>query len=209
MFSIPELQQLSPPQYVWDISCVVQIVTGLLFCFVGYRIFKLVLGIVGFAAGAILGTLAGFALGGKPVWAIVGGIAGGIGGAVLLVLLWFVGIFLLGAGLAVMLIGLPLQAVGVGVPRIALLVIGIVGGIVALFLQKLIIVISTAFGGSMNLVTGVTYLLFRGRVTPVNMPAVLGRATLAWMLAAWLLLGIAGIFVQYKLTGKRPWRQSE
>ena len=60
MFSIPELQQLSPPQYVWDISCVVQIVTGLLFCFVGYRIFKLVLGIVGFAAGAIIGTLAGF-----------------------------------------------------------------------------------------------------------------------------------------------------
>lgn len=208
MFGIPELAEFNPPPYVWDVACGVQIVLGLLFCFLGYRLFKLVLAVVGFALGATLAATGVLAVGAEQVWVIMAGVVGGLLGAVLLVLLWFVGIFLLGAGLAVMAVAVPLQAAGVDFPRIALLIIAIVGGIVALFLQKLIIVVSTSFSGSLNLVTGVTYFLFRDSVTPMNMPDQLDRPTLIGMLVAWFLMGITGVVVQYQVTGRQPWRET-
>jgi len=183
---------------------------GALSCFAGYRLFKIVLAIYGFALGA---SIASSTMGvtnatGQVVAAIVGGVAG----ALILVFAYFIGIALIGAGLGALVAHVAWGYVGANDPPAALLIVlAIVGAIGAMVLQRYVIVVATAFGGAWTIIVGALALtgghpaadVSRNNVWlayPMN-PAP-GQH---WMLFVWLALGIAGVVVQLAVTAKgRP-----
>jgi hypothetical protein len=190
----------------------VSIGLGVVYCFFGYRMFKVILGILGFVSGAYLVAAIAFNLLGREqaVLVISAGLVGGIIGAVLVVAFYFIGIFLLGAWLG-SLLGILLTGGGEStVATVILLVLAVIGGIVALTLQKLMIVISTALSGAWAIVSGVIHFLgdARGPIRPFqyhpNLRAL--RSMGVWgyaMLLCWVLLGIAGMVVQYRITTEK------
>jgi hypothetical protein len=181
---------------------------GALYCFFGYRIFRIILGILGFLLGASMAAAVAFEIFGREqAVVILAGLVGGIIGAVLMVVLYFIGIFLLGAWLGSLLGVLLTGGGGSTIETILILVLAVIGGIVAVMLQKLMIILSTALSGAWAIVSGVFHLV-GGAPGPVqafqyqpNLRAL--RPMGAWgyvMLLCWILLGIAGMVVQYRIT---------
>lgn len=184
---------------------------GVVYCFFGYRIFRVLLGILGFILGASAAAAVALDIFGRaPVIVILAGLVGGIIGATLLVVLYFVGIFLLGAWLG-SLLGVLLTGGGRSTVQIVIiLVLAIIGGVAAVVLQKWMIILSTALSGAWAIVSGVLHLV-GGAPGPVqafqyqpNLRAL--RPMGAWgyvMLLCWILLGIAGMVVQCRITKEK------
>jgi hypothetical protein len=130
---------------------------GLVHCFLGLRIFRVALGILGFAVGATVGAKIGIEAGGggRAAW-LVGTLAGGAVGATLLVYLWKAGVFVLGAGFgAAVLTGVYRSVSGEKPEPVLLVAAGALGGTIALLLKKPLIVLGTAFGGAFAAAIGV------------------------------------------------------
>jgi len=70
---------------------------GAVACFAGYRLFRLVLAIYGFIAGAMIAS--SMMASSNTVGVIVAALVGGVAGSLLLFFAYFVGIALVGAGL--------------------------------------------------------------------------------------------------------------
>jgi hypothetical protein len=79
-------------------AAVILVIGGLLACFAGYRLFRLVLGLYGFIFGAAITTSIWGAA--NPFSLVVAAVVGGLLGAVLMIAAYFVGVGLVGAGLA-------------------------------------------------------------------------------------------------------------
>jgi hypothetical protein len=181
---------------------------GALYCFFGYRVFKVVLGILGFISGALLAVWMAFDVFGRgQAVLILAGLLGGIIGAVLMVALYFVGIFLLGAWLG-SLLGVLLTGGGENpVATVIIVTLAVMGGIVAVFFQKLMIIISTSLGGSWSIVSGVSHFVGAG-FGPIrsfqyhpNLRVLRSMGVQGYiMLLCWVLLGVTGIIAQYRAT---------
>lgn len=184
------------------------LVGGLLSCFLGQRTFRIVLGLYGFVAGVLVaGSMLGPTEGAKGLL-LLG--AGGLVGALALVLAYFIGVALLGAAFAALAVHAIAAYFGSEPP--ALLVIGctVAGALAALWLQRYVIVICTAFGGAWLLVMGALGLWHREAVTGLG-----GGATgwlsyplrpapgEGWVLIVWLLLAVAGLVSQLRLAAPR------
>src|ERR687897_3533712 len=77
-------------------AAIILLLGGLLACFAGYRVFRVVLGIYGFILGALL---ASSFMGTDQTWWMIGAaIVGGLVGALILIAAYFVGVALIGAG---------------------------------------------------------------------------------------------------------------
>src|SRR5260370_40995732 len=82
-------------------AAVALIIGGALACFAGHRFFRTVLAIYGFILGALMASsMMGV---GNNVGMLVAALVGGVIGAVGLVLAYFVGIALIGAGLGALI----------------------------------------------------------------------------------------------------------
>lgn len=181
---------------------------GALYCFFGYRILRILLGILGFISGALLAVwIALYIFGQEQTVLIVAGLVGGIIGAILMVALYFVGVFLLGAWLG-SLLGVLLTGGGESpVITVIILTLAVMGGIVAVFFQRLMIIISTSLSGSWIIVSGVFHFV-GGDSGPIRSfqyhpsPRVLRPMGVQGyiMLLCWVLLGVAGMVVQYRTT---------
>jgi hypothetical protein len=159
---------------------------GVIACFAGYRVFRVVLGIYGFILGALF---ASSAMGTEhTTWMIVAALAGGIVGALAASLLW--------------------ASLGREPGALVVILFSIAGALGALALQRYVIIGATAFGGGWTIIVGALALLGR-RVTidaaarnnvwlayPMN-PAP-GQY---WILFAWIALGVVGVIVQLALPG--------
>jgi hypothetical protein len=130
---------------------------GLLACFAGYRLFRLVLGLYGFILGAFVTTSW---MGASGTWTlIVAAMVGGLVGAVLMVAAYFVGVGLIGAGLAALVINLVWRMIG-GEPPTVVLVIGcVLGALGALSVVRYVVVAGTAIAGAWTMIVGVVALL--------------------------------------------------
>lgn len=184
-----------------QIGAVLSIVLGLMSCFAGYRLFRVVLAIAGFFAGAALaGGLFWTFFPQQPEFvAVIVGLVGGIIGAVLLGFFYFAGVFVAGVALGVLLGSII--SVNLGWQRVlASIILGLSCGILALALQKLLIVIATAFIGAWSVLGGIALLM--GWALPmelVRQPPVFWSTN--WgtaFLVAWLVLGGFGVAVQYQ-----------
>ncbi len=192
-------------------AAIVLVLGGALACFAGYRMFRLVLGIYGFLIGAaIASSMVGAS---NTAGMLLAALVGGVAGAVILVLAYFVGIALVGAGLGVLVLHVVWSRVAAGDPPwVAVLALAIVGAISAMILQRYVIVVSTAFGGAWTLLVGALVVAGdRGALraverTPGN-PWILYPLApapgAAWVPMAWIALGVLGTAVQLGLTGKK------
>ena len=184
------------------------VAVGILICFWGYRLLKLTLGVVGLIAGAAGGWAVGLSLApGNNGIALVCAIIGGVICAVLCIWLFFLGIFLLGASAGAILATALFSAAGNQPQPILVLVLAIVFGVLALVMQKLMIVVCTAFSGSYLVAVGLLQLLTGAQDTSAlwfdhlqpGSAGVLGYIALVF----WLILGLAGGSFQYRGSRRR------
>lgn len=188
------------------------ILFGLIACFWGYRIFKIVLGIIGFILGAyFVGGFAASYTGGVGIVALIAGLAGGLIGGSVFVTLYFIGIFFLGA-IGGWVFGVMLTSTaGSGMHIILFIMLALGGGILAIFFQKLVIIVSTSLIGAWYMVAG-AFTLMGSEFTPMVMFGYPSRfASFAEgpgivMLMCWIALGVSGIVFQYRYSASRDKR---
>lgn len=177
---------------------------GVLDCFFGYRIFKITLAVLGGLTGVVLGQAAGAALGLGATGELSGLILGGLLGAGLAWLLYvaavFVAGFLFGATLGIMLLANfnHMVALLTGV------VIGVIGGFLAVKLQRVLIMLSTALLGAFRAMLALSF--FTSRMDwlyyfqhPQQIPALIDNN--AWMFPSILALAAVGTIAQFELGG--------
>lgn len=182
----------------------VSFVVGGLVCFFGFKLLKVVLGLVGFSCGAA--AAAGFMVFFAPeavtaTWVLT--VIAGIAGAALLIWAFKIGVFCVGAVSGVLVggfVGTWLSGLS-GLAEVAVIVVlAVAGGVLALKLQRIMLGTSTALIGAAIMVVGglatiigldQTETLLKGATTG----GALGHA--GWIAAlAWVLLATAGIGVQ-------------
>jgi hypothetical protein len=188
-------------------AAIVLVVGGLLSCFAGYRIFRVVLGIYGFILGALLAS--SFMGTDQTLWMIVAAIVGGLIGAAILILAYFVGVALIGAGVGALAANMIWAAFGREPGVIPVILLAIVGALGALALQRYVIIVSTAFGGAWTAIVG-ALALAGDRVA--GQPAARSDVWLAyplnpapgqrWVILVWLVFGLVGTLVQLGVTAK-------
>jgi hypothetical protein len=171
---------------------------GVVECFFGYRLFRVILGITGFCLGGLLGGYVAYSLTQSQLTAVIGGLIGGLVGAGLMAGLYIVGVFLIGALFGAM-VALAFSNIGGSTPQTWLVIIlALTGGVLAAVLQKVVIVVATAFGGAWWALTGMAVIT--GSITVENPRELLGGlagAPAAWLIG-WFVLGIVGVIVQYR-----------
>ena len=189
-------------------AAVLLLAAGLLACFVGHRLFRVVLGIYGFVTGALIASsLMGTS---DTVPMIIAAVVGGLAGAVILLLAYFVGVALAGAAVAVVLVNLVAAQIGREPHIFVVIAAAILGAFGALAVQRYVIVVATAFGGA--------WTALWGGVTLADGFEVVGTSTRGgvwlpdpmqpapdrpWFMTAWLALGVAGVLVQLFVTARR------
>jgi hypothetical protein len=187
-------------------AAAILVIGGLLACFAGYRIFRVVLGIYGFILGALLATsIVGTE---QTMWTILAAIGGGIAGALILIAAYFIGVALIGAGLGAMTANLIWAGIG-GEPHVAVVIgLAIVGALAALALQRYVIIVATAFGGAQTVVVGVAALMGNRAAADAASQIVYSVYPLnpvpgtAVDLVAALVLGVLGVLVQLFVTAR-------
>jgi hypothetical protein len=184
-------------------AAIVLLLGGLLACFAGYRLFKLVLGIYGFILGALMASTAVGS--GETWWMIAAAIGGGLVGALILVAAYFIGVALIGAGVAALAVNLIWSYLGSDPHPVVVIVCAALGALGALALQRYVIIVGSAFGGAWTAIVG--GLAMRSSASKAVEEVWLAYPTSlqsprALILAAWIALGIVGVIVQFRWTAK-------
>jgi hypothetical protein len=198
------LEGYAVSDYAWagQIGAPAAIAVGVLICFLGYRILKVTLGITGFLVGATGVWMAAASLiPNHNGIALACAVVGGITGAILCVWLFYLGVFLVGVSAGVVVASAVFGGTGHQVSPVVLLAVAIGFGVLALVLQKFMIIVSTALSGSHLITAGILHLanIKYGSAPLWFDPAQSGSAGVwSWVaLAFWLLLGLEGARFQY------------
>lgn len=190
-------------------AAIIFVVGGVLACFLGYRIFRIVLAIYGFILGALVATSVVAPV--ETTATLITAVVGGAVGAAVLYFAYFIGVAFAGAALAALLVHLAWRHFWGGEPHALAIVAGCVAGALAsVSLQRYVIILSTAFGGAWTLVVGALALMGQPAAAEA---AVAGNVWLAyplnpapghtWTLVAWLVVGAVGTLVQLRTPQKR------
>lgn len=204
------------------VVALIYVVVGALSCFYGYRFFRVMLALVGFAAGVLLtlalidvfvidtdaDTIVSYAetidelsaessIVGFIVTVVIGLVA-----AILVQLFYKVGVFVLtafvGAYITFALLSNNTQ-LNDDVRLFAILFMGGTVGVFAMRVERHVLVLSTAFVGAFLLVLA-GYTLVAAQDTNLDQPFgddAIGVSAGVVMLSAWLLLAIAGAYKQF------------
>lgn len=148
---------------------IITILLGILICFFGYRIFRLVLAVAGFIIGASFIAGVGFTLteGNQILVIVIAGIAGGLITAVILLFLYSAGVFVLGSLFGVVIFSGMVAISNINIDPLVYILPAILSGIVALILQKFMIVLITSFAGAWIAVIS-TFYLINSDFNPLN-----------------------------------------
>jgi hypothetical protein len=178
---------------------------GLLACFAGFRLFRIVLALY----GCLIGAAAMIANVESPgLWMLIlAAVVGGAVGAVLAIVAYFMVVGLVGAGLVAFLFAVVWRFIG-GDPPTVLLVVGcVLGALAALSIVRYVVVFGTALAGAWTFLVGV--LALSG--DPQAMAAASAGDVLAalpihgpaerwWLTAGWAVLALAGAVVQLRMS---------
>ena len=175
---------------------------GVLDCFFGYKVFKVTLALLGGFMGVVFGQAAGRALGMGPAGEIGGMIVGGLLGAGLAFLLYVAAVFVAGFGFGATLGILLLANYNHMVALLSGCVLGVVGGFLAVKLQRILIMLSTALLGSFRAMLALSY--FTSQIgwlyyfqQPQQIPALIDGNK--WMFPSILALAAVGAIAQFEL----------
>jgi hypothetical protein len=189
-------------------AALILVLAGALACFAGHRLFRYVLAIFGFILGAMLSSsVIGIS---NTVGMVAAALVGGLIGAAILLFAYFVGIALVGAGIGALAVHFGWAFVGSGdPPGLAIIGMAIAGAVVAMFVQRYVIVFTTAFVGAWTLIVGILVAAGdRGALAARSAASVwiLYPTSLApghaWVPYAWIVLGLAGTAVQLSFKGR-------
>jgi hypothetical protein len=194
------------------VTGLVAIVIGLLACFAGYRVFRIVLPILGFLVGLGVGAQLASLLFNEPYlasplsWVVA--IVVGLVAATIAFVWWYVSVALAIAGLGYA-IGFG-AVVGLGGGDTAAVVVGVALGVIfavaaiVLRIPTGIVIVVSALWGASALLGGTLVLL--GRIEPDQLrngtvDVVIADSPL--LLAIWVAVGVVGIVVQWFTTRQR------
>ena len=187
-------------------AAIIVLVGGVVSCFFGYRLFRIVLAFSGFVIGALL---ASSVFGVSDTWAmLIAALVGGLIGAGVLLAAYFVGVALTGAALGAVTANLLFTATGQDPHFLVLVLLTLLGAAAAMYLQRYFIIVGTAFGGAWTVIVGAMALF--GNPTAMSAAAA-GNVWVAyplnpapgqrWVPLAWIVLGLVGATVQLGWTG--------
>jgi hypothetical protein len=202
--------QPSAELYPW--LSVAALAWGVLDCFFGYRVFKITLALVGGLLGAALGQAAATAWGAGAGAETAALVAGGLVGAGLAFLLYIAAVFVAGFGFGATLGILLLSHLHQMVALLSGCVLGVIGGFLAVKLQRALIMLSTALLGSFRAMLALSY--FTSRIDwlyyfrqPDQLPALIDANP--WMFPSILALAAVGVIAQFELGGSGGQKKAE
>jgi hypothetical protein len=191
-------------------AAILILLSGIVACFAGYRLFRLVLAIYGFILGAMLAS--SLMASSNTIGMIAAALLGGIVGALIMTFAYFVGIALIGAGMGALAAHVFWSTWrSIDPPALAVILLSVAGAVGAMLLQRYVIIFSTAFSGAWTMIVG--GLALSGDATAARAAAT-GNVWILypfaplsahrWVPYAWAALGIAGAAVQLGITaGKK------
>jgi hypothetical protein len=187
-------------------AAIVLLLGGVVSCFFGYRLFRIVLAFAGFFIGGFAASsVFGVSDTGPMLLAFL---VGGLVGAAIMIAAYFVGVALVGAGLGAAAANLVFTATDQQPHFLMVVLFTVVGATLAMYLQRYFIIVGTSFGGAWTLIVGAMAL--------VGNPAALAAAAAGdvwvaypmnpapgqrWVPFAWIALGLIGTGVQLGWTG--------
>ncbi len=187
-------------------AAIVLLLGGIVACFFGYRMFRLVLAIFGFILGALAASSVFGASDTGPMLAAAA--VGGLVGAGILIAAYFVGVALVGAGLGALVANLAFSASGREPHFLVIAFCAIVGAVGSMYLQRYFIIVGTAFGGAWTMIVGAMALVGdRAALAAVAAGDVWVAYPLdpapgrQWVPIAWIVLSLIGTGVQLGWTG--------
>jgi hypothetical protein len=193
------------PQSYQPLMLGLMVVSGLIAWAAGFRLFRLVLTLNGFIFGAWV-TTAMFGASDRTLL-VFAALAGGAVGALVMFFGYFVGVALVGAGIGALAVHMFWSRLGTDPHPIVVILAAVAGAASAMALQRYVIIIATAFAGAWTLLVSGLTLSDRGRALaaapevwilyPLD-PAPSRR----WVMLAWVVLGVAGILIQLRFTGR-------
>lgn len=175
MFTLESLLHGCGIQIAQPFFVVISVIVGLSALLYGYRLFRLFVFLVGFALG--IGIACFFT--DTPTAVAIGLVTGA-----LCCVLWYLGVFVLGAALGVIVA----LATGLGDSTVVVIV-AVIFGFLAIAIRKLMIVVSTSYFGANLLV---------GAVAPT-----VGCRDMIVQLFLSLIVAIIGVICQYTVTSGR------
>jgi hypothetical protein len=185
---------------------------GVLDVFFGYKIFKITLGLVGGLIGLAAAHAVALRLGLGQGAEIALPVVGALLGAGLAFLLYLAAVFVAGFGFGATLGMLLLANYHHMVALLSGVVLGIIGGFLAVKAQRVLIVLSTALLGSFRAVLALSF--FTSQIDwlfyfkqPDQMPALIDQN--AWMFPSILALAAVGVIAQLELGGKESRKAAE
>jgi hypothetical protein len=197
-------------------------IIGVLFCFIGYRLIKVNLFLIGFLVAGLLTYFILIAFIGNfdPPWKLYVVIAVSVVVAVIAgiitILIYYIGMFLAGGTVGFLATWFILSAIDIEffqthiyIPILISLGIGIICGIFTLIFQKWLIIFGTSIIGGFMMMWGVDYFVELGQMMYFLFLFALHRSTLNLCWYSWAILGlfpvvaIAGFIIQACVTGRK------
>ena len=188
----------------------------------GYRFMKLVLFLIGFCGGGAISyfIVLAFTADLQQTWipyaAVGGAIVVGIICGALTICVYYVGIFLAGAGIGFLIAWFILAGINVAyfqthiwIPVLIAGAVAVVVGIVTLFIQKWFFMVGTSVLGALKVVWAVDYAVELGSMIYYLLMFAEHRAELrpcwySWcMIPFFVVLALVGFLVQALLTGRK------
>jgi uncharacterized protein DUF4203 len=185
------------------------LLVGAVFCFVGYRFFRILIAIWGFFAGFNLGTAAMTSLFNNAflgtTTGIVLGLVIGLVFAALAYFFYYFAVVLLGASAGYTLGSGLIGAIGLNNPGFVAVIVGVVLAVVFAFLilvlnlPKLLIMVFTALGGAVAMLAGLLILFGQVKVAYLQYgdAVALVKASWFWSIVA-IALAVVGFLTQWR-----------
>lgn len=178
---------------------------GIASCFFGYRLLRIMFAVWGFVAGGVLGIYLGQS-GGQSTQIILMLVLGFVG-LVLSNFIRMLGVFAIGFAFGAVVSFAILFTFGFSTDAVWIVFGGVIGGLIAIFAQRPVLIVATAFSGAGLLVNVALELL------PANVTQSLTRfgqqGTQAAQQDALIALGALGVWVVVGLVGMmNQFRQS-
>ena len=194
-----------PAQYQLP-AAIVLVLAGVVACFFGYRLFRIVLSIFGFILGALLASSIFGTSDTGPM--VAAALVGGLVGAGVLFAAYFVGVAMVGAAAGAVLANTLLASAGRDPHFLVVVFAAVIGAVGAIYLQRYVIIVGTSFGGAWTLIVGAMALVgHQAALAAAASGDVWVAYPLApapgqrWVPAAWIVLGLVGVGVQSGITG--------
>lgn len=181
------------------------VAAGVLYTFLGYRLFRLILFLTGFVlAGSVAAGLGNLLSNGQQLATAIVGVLGGIAGAMALSFVYKAGVFSVGVlgGVVVALHLLAGQSHGWEIW--AIIGAGLAMGLMALVLERPVMTLATASIGAWVIASGLAFFILGAARTPTpDAPIPTGDDRILF-LAAWLTLTLVGTFFQLSTRNRTP-----